>query len=364
MERVIKELRTYLAMYTKEKHSEWHRTLPLAEFAFNKALHSSIGCSPFELNYGFEPKAPVALLQPALSSDYQRKKKQKRANAWLTKIGVHLEKAKAQVEKAHTKHAKQYNKAVSRIKDRDVFAPPGSYVLLDVQDLQNKETIEHKEGHNAEGELKRKFLPCSLGPYRVLEITGFGKLNRKLALPDSLKEKLKHDEFHIDRLKLAYIRDRHVDLSHLPSPFNGEEFFIEKIVDWKSKPKRGRYFKVRWEGFSEEHDKWIPEYHLEEARDRVEEFCKRKKIPLLEEKKKPSVAEPAAAARRSGRKKASVNLCLSYAKLCVTRSVTAFANLLIAKSGTGSVEAGGPGPPLKAGRGIANMTGEAFGYVN
>ena len=40
----------------------WEEILLFVEFAYNRAIHSTTKCSPFEIVYGFNPKTPLNLL--------------------------------------------------------------------------------------------------------------------------------------------------------------------------------------------------------------------------------------------------------------------------------------------------------------
>jgi hypothetical protein len=54
-ERVNQVLEQYLRCYVDYKQTNWTRLLPLAEFCYNNAEHSSLKCSPFKANYGYDP---------------------------------------------------------------------------------------------------------------------------------------------------------------------------------------------------------------------------------------------------------------------------------------------------------------------
>ncbi|TYK19543.1 Transposon Ty3-G Gag-Pol polyprotein [Cucumis melo var. makuwa] len=55
---LITSLRTIL----KKNLRMWEEILPFVEFTYNKAIHSTTKCSPFEIVYGFNPKTPLDLL--------------------------------------------------------------------------------------------------------------------------------------------------------------------------------------------------------------------------------------------------------------------------------------------------------------
>src|SRR5262249_36805240 len=40
----------------------WEDCLPFVEFAYNRAVHSTTHCSPFEILYGLNPLTPIDLL--------------------------------------------------------------------------------------------------------------------------------------------------------------------------------------------------------------------------------------------------------------------------------------------------------------
>ncbi len=46
----------------KKNLKMWEECLPHVEFAYNRAVHSTTKVSPFQVVYGFNPKAPIDLL--------------------------------------------------------------------------------------------------------------------------------------------------------------------------------------------------------------------------------------------------------------------------------------------------------------
>ncbi|XP_015279897.1 PREDICTED: retrotransposon-like protein 1, partial [Gekko japonicus] len=55
-ERTNATLEQYLRCYTTYQQDNWYSLLPLAEFAYNNAVHSSIQVTPFAANYGYNPR--------------------------------------------------------------------------------------------------------------------------------------------------------------------------------------------------------------------------------------------------------------------------------------------------------------------
>ena len=83
----------------------WEDCLPFVEFAYNRSVHSSTGCSPFEIVYGFNLLTVLDLmplpLNEVTSLDGQKKVE-------LVKT-IH-EKARQHIEKRNKTYAQQANK--------------------------------------------------------------------------------------------------------------------------------------------------------------------------------------------------------------------------------------------------------------
>src|SRR5271169_1287906 len=58
-ERVNQVLEQYLRIFCDYQQDDWARLLPLAEFAYNNAKHSSTQVSPFFVNYGRNPRCTL-----------------------------------------------------------------------------------------------------------------------------------------------------------------------------------------------------------------------------------------------------------------------------------------------------------------
>ena len=48
------------------------------------------------------------------------------------------------------------------------------------------------------------------------------------------------------------------------TPEGSEEFFIDKILDQRRRGRRHQYL-VRWHGYGQEHDRWLPASELQEC---------------------------------------------------------------------------------------------------
>ena len=56
IERQNSTMEAYFRAFVNYKQDNWARLLPMAEFAYNNAKHTSMGYTPFELNCGYHPR--------------------------------------------------------------------------------------------------------------------------------------------------------------------------------------------------------------------------------------------------------------------------------------------------------------------
>ena len=56
---VNRTLGALLRSLISENLKSWEEALPFVEFAYNRAIHSTTQCSPFEVVYGFNPLTPL-----------------------------------------------------------------------------------------------------------------------------------------------------------------------------------------------------------------------------------------------------------------------------------------------------------------
>ena len=65
---INRTLSTMLMAVLKTNLYLWEECLPHIEFAYNRSIHSTMKVSPFQVVYGFNPRAPINLL-PLLPSE-------------------------------------------------------------------------------------------------------------------------------------------------------------------------------------------------------------------------------------------------------------------------------------------------------
>ena len=142
-ERTHRTIEQILRSYVHTDHHEWLTSLPLAEFAYNNNVHSSTGYSPFMANYGFDPRTPASLLDPATETPKSTDDILERLMTIHSLIADQLKIAKSL--------QKHYADQKTRPKEFDV----GDYVLLSTQNLKLHD------------QPSKKFRSRFIGPYQI-----------------------------------------------------------------------------------------------------------------------------------------------------------------------------------------------------
>ena len=89
----------------------WELCLPHIEFAYNRVVHSTTNCSPFEIVYGLNPLTPIYLLtMPNISV-----LKHKDTQAKVDYVRKQHKKVEAQVEEKGEGYSKQVNKGRKKV---------------------------------------------------------------------------------------------------------------------------------------------------------------------------------------------------------------------------------------------------------
>ena len=172
-ERVNQILEDMLRAYVAKKQSKWEQYLPLLEFTYNNAKHTSTGYTPFMLMYGFQPRAPVDVTIH---------------RAELESTQNFLRDMQDMLFTAHDNVRKALDRArfyVNHDKQPRTFSE-GQKVFLRVP----KDSKTLTTGNCS------KIAPRYCGPFEVLKRIGSSAY--RLNLPDHVKV---HPVFHVSRLK-------------------------------------------------------------------------------------------------------------------------------------------------------------------
>ncbi|GMF56187.1 unnamed protein product [Phytophthora fragariaefolia] len=176
----IKFVSEYLRHFVSPHQTNWDKLLPLAEFAYNTRVHSSIGMSPFTADLGYQPRSvPDCIIPRALTT---------RATTFVT----HQQAVITEAQDAMAAAQLHWHDAYDRNRPNLTFQA-GDEVLLDTRNLD----VAHMGTTG-----KRKLAARFIGPYRITRVNGPDTYT--LDLPLGLRL---HPDYHVSRLR-PYIRDR------------------------------------------------------------------------------------------------------------------------------------------------------------
>ena len=128
MEVVNRTLGTLLRTVLKKNIKNWEVCLPHIEFAYNRIVHSTTSCSPFEVVYGFNPLTRLDLLPIPNISVFNHKEGEAKAD-YVKKLH---ERVKAQIENRNESYAKQANKRCKKVDFQ-----PGDWVWVHMRKENN-----------------------------------------------------------------------------------------------------------------------------------------------------------------------------------------------------------------------------------
>ena len=246
---VNKQLVTMLRAYIDDDLSDWAVWLHVLEFAYNNAVHSSTGTSPFFLLYGFHPRTPLDFLKPS-NADAKSYSLSPAAVSFLDTLAMHRDSARSAIAAAQDKQATQYNKG-----RRDVPEfKEGSQVLV------NLHSLEWVDAKGAGAKLKQRWI----GPFEVMQ-----KINPKVYRLRMGDQYPGLPVFNIEHLKPYHVSDadwgeRTVMKESRRVKAPSEEYSVEAIIGHR-RTKRGLEWLVRWDGYGPQFDTWERTSYLKNA---------------------------------------------------------------------------------------------------
>jgi hypothetical protein len=243
-ERVNSILEQYLRCYVNYQQSDWHKYLPIAQFAYNNSVHSSTKMTPFYALYGFHPRLSLSLPRGTKNntpSDDRLKHLKNLHDDLVFNIGL-----------AQESHKHFYDKTVSSGPSLKV----GDKVWLSTKFIKTQRPT---------GKLDYK----RLGPFKIIQAIG----NRafKLELPPSMKI---YPVFHVSLLEL-HQPDRIPGREPEPLPpviiNQKEEYEVEQIIDSRLHRNKLQYL-VHWKGYTVMDRTWEPQSNLTNCQNLIEQF--------------------------------------------------------------------------------------------
>jgi len=219
-------LKQYLCVYCNYQQDNWSELLPLTEFAYNNALSTTTGVSPFLANKGYHPNITV---HPECNI----------ASSRACDFTVDLDELQSTLKTEISAAQQCYQKST----DTRRFPTPdfkvGDKVFVKAQFFRTTQPSK---------KLSKKYL----GPYEI--IAQPGTLLFTLCLPESMRSV--HPVFHVSMLKPATSNTFSERIQPAPAPviINGEpEYEISQIVDSKIDRRWAckLLYKVIWLGYKD-----------------------------------------------------------------------------------------------------------------
>ena len=250
-ERTNRTVEQYLRHYVNHQQNDWDELLIHAEYAYNNAVHSSTGLTPFEFCSGRKPQsfpttspeiAKKLARVPAAEELFQR---------FQTLLGI----ARDRMHHAQEVQAAQANSGARK---------PRSF---QVGDMVRLSTEHYKD--NVLGQASPKLTDRYIGPFKIIKKVSEGAF--QLELPR--KYSRIHPVIPVSSLASFKTADQEEFPDRdppRPEPMvidGEEEYSIEEILDHRPKKQGGtpKEYLVKWKGYPREDASWEPAASLENA---------------------------------------------------------------------------------------------------
>lgn len=236
VERINQTLANFLRAYCGKDGTEWHRRLPVYEFAYNSSTHHTTGVAPFQVVYGEVPPSPLQLVNPG--------KSRSKAATELADLLVNTRRA---VHDALSESAQRYREMNATARRGTRFAK-GDRILLSTRHL------------SLQGAERRKTFPKFVGPFTVARTRGDNNVELEL----DGRFRFIDPVVHVERVRPYRSRDLveepvfasdEIAQALATDPRGGTWWEVEDVVAHVGSKGRRRYL-VRYKGFSATFDEW------------------------------------------------------------------------------------------------------------
>jgi len=243
-------LEHYLRAFCNTEQNDWAKLLPLAEFAYNNSIHSATAITPFFACYGFAPQFRFE------AEDSSHEERVPAAVERVRELETLRKELARRWEVASGQQTRAYNKNHIPMQFKI-----GDLVMLSTKNLKQKRP-------------SKKLSHRYIGPFQVQD--AIGKQAYRLNLPEKYKI---HNVFHVSYLEPYQQRAGCVLPAFLgPDLIDGaEEWEVEEILGRKK--KQGElWYHVKWTGWPDEYNAWVPQPDLQGAETLRQEFDRRQQI--------------------------------------------------------------------------------------
>ncbi|QRW18205.1 Retrotransposable element Tf2 protein [Rhizoctonia solani] len=237
----------FLRAYSGINQKDWVKWLPMAEFAYNNAVHSSTGKSPFKALYGWEPSLTPSNVPTNVPE----------ADNMATQMEAQWREIKAALQQSKTR-------MTAGETGEPLEFEIGEEAWLDAKNIKLRT-------------LSPKLSEQRLGPFKVTE--KISDQAYRLELPSTMRI---HNVFYVGLLSKVK-RDKKRNFKNRPPPVTvdgEEEYEVEGITDAEERDGKW-FFQVKWKGYGSEENTWEPRENLRNAKKILEKYKKEMKKKAL-----------------------------------------------------------------------------------
>ena len=242
-ERTNQTIEQYLRHYINYEQDDWVKFLPMAQFAYNNAEHSTLKVTPFYANYGYHPalhKEP----RPHESTSEAANETVQKLKSLHSQLSKDIDFMSLRAAIYYDKH---HGEGPTLKRGEKVFL-----LRRNIKTKRPSQKLDHQK----------------IGPFTIEAKTG--PVNYRLKLPKSMKRI--HPVFHISLLEPA--PKNAIPTENIEIESDDDEYEVEQILDYKQVNGRPCYL-VKWEGYDTSENTWEPIANLTGCHQLVKEYHQR-----------------------------------------------------------------------------------------